>query len=214
MTRSFECVVTGQYHSLGTHGTVPTLKTYTAKFILPSQEAALSVICKHLLNPYLRKHYPDFIRFRTHELVSITVHGRKPDPAVLQMGIEEMNIEELSDFCILRQIMIDPYKHSDLAQVKELIQERWREKRLAQKDMNESKDRAAKADEDFLRELNQLPKERGELEVNVNELKATQAAKNHGQPDSAVGVAHTPPEEALFPAEINADPLGDFVKND
>ena len=89
---------------------------YVAKFVLPTPEAALSVICKHLLDPYLRKHYDDYARFRSHKITSIVTNGRPPDPAVLNIPIDEQGVAELADFCLLRNIFIDPYKHKNLEQ--------------------------------------------------------------------------------------------------
>jgi hypothetical protein len=166
----FKCVVEGQYHALHENAGTPTLRKYSAEFTLPSQEAALSVICKHLLTPYLEKKYPDFIRFRTHELKSITLVGYTPDPSVLQIGIDEMSVKELSDFCILRQILIDPYKYPDLERTKEIVAEMWRTKR--QEKTDEKVTEAEDAINDLL-SLNELDIPTKELKVNLNEQKAS-----------------------------------------
>lgn len=189
--RQFKVTVEGQYHALHTSGN-PTLKRYVAEFILPSQEAALSIICKHLLNPYLHKNYPDFIRYRTHELKSIVVVGRAPDPAVLQMSIDEMSMAELSDFCILKQILIDPYKHANLAAARELVQTTWSTKR--QRILEKESGKTAQEEKEIaeLLQQNKLPPQQDSVGVSVNERKATAAAVRADTP----GPKKTSPIEA------------------
>ena len=139
--RLFEITVAGQYYGANETTGVATTKNYTARFTLPSQEAALSIICKHLLTPYLKKNYPDFARFRTHKIVSIIVKGRQPSKGVLQMAFEDMTVAELSDFCILRQILIDPSKHSNLDKVREEVRKIW-ENRIAQQKQDQKTGKA------------------------------------------------------------------------
>lgn len=135
--RRFTFTTEGIYY--GAHGQtgLPVTKPYIAKFVLPSQEAALSTIVKHLLKPYLRKNYPDFASVRTHRITSMDHTGRLPDPKVNQMAFEDMEINDLSDFCILNQIFIDPYKHKNFEecrdQVVKIYQSRSDEKKLAKK---------------------------------------------------------------------------------
>lgn len=165
--RHFECTVQGQYQSISTHSTQPTLRNYTASFILPSPEAALSIICRHLLAPYLRKNYPDFVRVRTHKLVSMVAHGRTPDTSVLQMSIEDMNISQLSDFCILKQILIDPYKHADFQKVKELVINEWNTKRLVAKEEAKTVEDKNKKEAEALLALNGLPVDDAPLSIQI-----------------------------------------------
>lgn len=175
--RSFEFTVEGQYY--GAHGEtgLPVVKQYTAQFTLPSQESALSIICKHLLSPYLQKKYSDFVRFRTHRITNMVTTGRKPDSAVLQMPIEEMSIAQLSDFCLLKQIFIDPYKHSSLQLCREQVMKVYHE-RLNQAKANQASGEAERIKEvNDLLELNQLPKipKDGFVPVSVNEQRVAAA---------------------------------------
>lgn len=196
----FEVVVSGQYHALSVVSGTPTLKTYRETFVLPSQEAALSNICKHLLSPRLKKVHADFIRYRTHKLESITLKGYTPNVDVLQLDIDEMNISELSDFCILRQLMIDPYKHGvkDIFQIRELVRKSYQTKRQAAKDMVDSKIGIANAEAETLRKANDLPPEDTETKININEHKATQAVKAKETQTETVPV---PGEETVIPAD-------------
>lgn len=182
--RSFEIVVEGQYSAIGDITGTPTIKHYLAKFVLPSQEAALSVICKHLLAPYLRKTHRDFIRYRTHKLVSITAIGRKPDTEVLQMSIEDMSVGQLSDFCILKGIMIDPYKHQDVVVTRERIAEAWRLQRQVRKEADNSKAGDQQKEVDALLNANDLPKETDTVQVNLREREVTAAAQVKINPGS------------------------------
>lgn len=186
--KHFEVVVRGQYHAMNAVSGTPTLKTYKEEFILPSQEAALSNICKHLLTPRLKKVHGDFIRYRTHELVSITLKGYKPNADVLQEDIDDMDLLQLSDFCILRQLMIDPYKHAakDIGVIREMVKKAYSAKRQMSKDMRESKNAVANNEADTLRKANDLPPESMDgPRVTINEHKVTQAAQAR-QPATSV----------------------------
>lgn len=210
--KQFEIVVRGQYHSLHEASGTPTLKNYTAKFILPTQEAALSTVCRHLLAPYLRKHYPDFIRFRTHELVSITLVGYKPNPEVLQMAIDEMTLPQLFDFCVLKEILIDPYKHykspGDLPALRDKITEAWRAKRQNIKDLEESKDAFSQKEADELLELNELPPASGTdgPGINVNEQIASRNANTKSSDTNPATGTETLESDESLPPIIDDEP--------
>lgn len=207
--RHFIVAVEGQYIALGEASGVPTVKNYRMEFNLPSQEAALSVICKHLLAPALRKKYSDFIRYRTHKLVSINAIGRKPDTGVLQMGIDEMSIDQLSDFCILRNILIDPYRHTDLPLTREKVAEAWRAQRQSRQEAQASGATKEQKDIDSLLAANKLEKEGETPQVNINE----RVAVAPGKPEAHSSVALQDPIEAdekLPPFEPDAKmPNGD-----
>lgn len=176
--KSFHVTVRGQYQSLHEGSGVPSLKPYDETFILPSQEAALSNICKHLLAPRLRKKHSDYIRYRTHELTGIKLIGYSPDRDVLQMGIDEMDILQLHDFCILRQIMIDPYKHAskDIFALRAMVQKAYTEKRVASKEKETSKEGAQQKEADALRKINDLEPTATDPVININEKKLSNAA--------------------------------------
>ena len=176
-TRNYEITVQGQYYGVHDATGSPTIKSYVAKFILPSQEAALSAICKYLLDPYLRKHYADYAKFRSHRITSVIVNGRPPDPAVLQMAFDDMGVRDLSDFCILKQIMIDPYKHKDLEACRIEVKRVW-EARVSQMKADEKSGAAKeKVEVDALLKMNELPKSGDAPEININEQKIFKAAE-------------------------------------
>ena len=207
MNKSFEVTVRGQYQALSDHGGAPALKGYEEIFTLPSQEAALSNICKHLLSPRLKKKHSDYIRFRTHELAGIKLVGYNPNREVLQMGIDEMNLLELHDFCILRQIMIDPYKHAskDIFAIRTMVQTAYTEKRLAEKESAISKEGVAAKEADALRRANDLPPASSDPVIDINAHKATRAAQS--EPES--------PKLAPAAAEdLGDEPLPEFVNDD
>lgn len=206
LKRNYEITVQGQYY--GAHDTTgtPTVKNYVAKFVLPSQEAALSVICKHLLDPYLRKHYQDFARFRSHKITSVVVNGRPPDAAVLQMSFEDMGVRDLSDFCILKQIFIDPYKHKDLEKCRQAVREEW-ELRISQAKADQVSGASAEnAEVEALLKLNELPPKSETPLINVNEqrigaalAKAAVDPRPSLSPES-ITTAAIPADEPLPPA--------------
>lgn len=219
--RYFKFTVEGQYIALHDAGS-KTLKRYSASFTLPSQEAALSIICKHLLDDTLTKKYQDYIKFRTHAVTSMEVVGRSPDREVLSMDPDEMNREQLSDFCILKSLMIDPYKHGDLTHCREVVKAQWRLKRLAQKEKEEHKDAGAQKEVDALRELNDLGPEEQGIKVNVNAQKAAGPA-NAGPTAPPLNVPRetsqdAPPNPNRLPSTTaipgeNDDPLPPFVED-
>ena len=175
--RNFGVEVRGQYYAAHTATGVATIKQYTANFVLPSQEAALSVICKYLLDPYLRTHYEDYAKFRTHKITNVKVNGRPPNGAVLQMAFADMGIADLADFCILKHIFIDPYQHKDLEKVRADIQQIW-ESRIAQTKADANSGvKHEKELADHLLKLNKLPMSGAYPEININEQKILSKAK-------------------------------------
>lgn len=206
--RYFKFTVSGQYIALHEAG-AKTLKRYTQEFVLPSQEAALSIICKHLLDEKLQKYYSDYIKFRTYTIISTEIIGRSPNRDVLQMGVEEMNREQLSDFCILRGIMIDPYKHGDLAHCREVVAAEWRLKRLAKKEEETSKNAEVNKEVDELRKLNGLPPNSDEFQVNINAQLATKIAQNPG-----VANPNRIPSSQITPGEMDGSPLPPVVEDE
>lgn len=199
--KHFEVTVRGQYQAIGEHTGVPTIKHYEEIFQLPSHEAALSTICKHLLSPRLKKTHADYIRFRTHELSGIKMVGYTPNTSVLQMGIDDMNIKELFDFCVLRQIMIDPFKHAkdDIFAIRAMVQKAYSEKRLAAKEKATSETGAESTEIDKLRKQNDLPPASSEPVINVNEQRITADAKAAAVNNSKQSASETTGPEADEP---------------
>lgn len=199
--KSFKVTVRGQYQALGAQTGVPAIKFYEETFILPTQEAALSNICKHLLSPRLKKTHADFIRFRTHELVGIDLVGYTPNKAVLNDSIDDMNLLDLHDFCILNQIMIDPYKHAskDIFAIRAMVQKAYSEKRQAKKDQAESAQGAATKEADALRKANDLPPTATDPVININEKKLSNEA-------AAVAVSAAPTADQQIGPEAD-EPL-------
>lgn len=207
--RSFCFTVEGKYY--GAHGAtgLPVVKLYVAKFILPSQEAALSVIVRHLLIPYLTKNYADFGSLRTHHITSMVTEGRLPDSKVLQMSFDDMEIQDLSDFCILKQIFIDPYKHKNFEQCREqvmkIFQSRTDEKAMAKKS---GKDVEQKEIDELLK-LNNLPRVDTSI-PNVNMQKQNVALKpRDGRIEETVGA---PRAEAAIEQPEGLAGLPDMVE--
>ena len=215
---SFVVVVSGQYHAMSDVTGTPVLKNYTEAFTLPSQEAALSNICKHLLSPRLKKTHSDFIRFRTHELISIKLQNYTPNTAVLQMMIDDMNILELYDFCILQKLLIDPYVHAskmDIYKLRQLVQTAYNKKRQAEKSARSDKNAPEKAAGDQLREMNDLPPVADGVELNTNEQRVHKGVQT-AQPAAGVvtGEGRIGPEadEPLPPEEPDNGPDSESLR--
>ena len=141
-----------------TGGNGVTLAYYKVKFVLPSLDSALSTIIKHLLKPKLLSLYPDFTDYRTHELTEVKLVGDSPDASILRIPVEKMSFEQLSDLCVLRVLLCDPYKYSSIMEARVAVAEALRLK-------NEEAESLARVDEENaeknkLLELNQMdPKE-------------------------------------------------------
>ena len=148
-----------------------------------------------------RKNYPDYARFRSHRVTGISTKGKAPDRAVLQMSFDDMTAEQLSDFCILNRIAIDPYEHEDLDKCREDIKTIY-QARLAQARADRENGKATgKIKVDRLLEMNELPPEEENVKVNINEQKllkkpmvAVPPAEAPAEP-VAVDDAPLPPEE-------------------
>lgn len=169
--RIYSITVAGQYMSVGDASGSKTLRKYEATFKLLSMEAALSVIVSKLLEIKLRKTYPDYVTYRTHKITKVEVEGPKPSAEVLGMVLEKMSLEQLADFCILREIQVDPYKCegkevmngdqktvlSALAVARQTVVDRWNDKRALMADQEVEK--TARMEDDDLLSLNGLDRE-------------------------------------------------------
>jgi len=210
MNRYFKAVVAGQYYALGSITGTSSVKSYEVEFTLPSQEAALSVICKHLLTPALTKKYPDFIRFRTHQLISLTLFGHKPNPEVLQMSFDEMSLDQLFDFTVLKQIMVDPFKQKGtLAEVREKISSAYQIKRSSIKLEVTETELASNKEIESLLEINKLPKKSDGLKINVNEQIAVSTTKKSKMTSTPI-VESIPTDDEPLPPIVNDEPKADI----
>lgn len=108
--RIYKITLEGQYMSIGDASGSKVIKKYSAEFKLLSMEAALSVIVSKLLDSKLRQTYEGYVTYRTHRIVKVEVEGPKPNADVLSQAIEGMSMAQLTDFCILRELPVDPAK--------------------------------------------------------------------------------------------------------
>lgn len=177
--RTFTFIVEGQYYGAHHSTGLPVIRGYKSEFKLKSLEGALSVIVKYLLEPFLTKHYEDYGRFRTHKITAMQVDGPLPSSAVLQKSFDEMTANELTDFCIIKRIFIDPHKHKDLEKCRQEVMKIY-QNRMDQKKHDEKSGRAAEEKEiDALLELNNIPK-LDPTAPNINMQRAGAALKNAG----------------------------------
>lgn len=158
----YHVTVEGQYYA-NIDGRKAILD-YKEVFKLPSMNMALSVIRNELLHERLRSSAKHYTGFRTYKITHVETVGeqRKPEPSVLNLPIEQMNVQQLSDFCILRGFSFDPHSIGDIldarAQVLKLNQVYLTERMKNR----EAEHEIEKANE--LRALNELPtKEAGGL---------------------------------------------------
>jgi hypothetical protein len=208
MERSFSFNLEGQYFAAHNATGLPVIKNYQASFKLLSMEAALSVIVKYLLDPYLTKHYPDYGRFKTHKIVGMQVYGKAPNPQVLQLSFDDMTVNELADFCIIKRIFIDPHKHKDLQKVRMEVSKIY-QNRVDQKRQDEKTGKAQEQKEiDALLALNDIPKLDPNM-PNINMQRAGAALKNAGDGRAVEKVGYeaiAPTHKATLPSE-STDPV-------
>jgi hypothetical protein len=204
--RRFTFQVEGKYYGSHDQTGLPVIKTYIGKFVLPSQEAALSVIVRFLLKPYLTKNYPDFASIRTHRITSMDTEGRLPDPKVNQMAFEDMEIADLSDFCILNQIFIDPYKHKNFEQCREQVMKMYQSRSDEKKMLKKTGKDVELKEVDELLKLNNLEPLEEEFSMGAQRIGAALKNRGDGRVTESVGAQHMPTPRS--PLE-NTPPLAD-----
>lgn len=155
----FNVTVAGQYYA-NIDGR-KTFLPYKEVFKLNSLDSALSIIKNKLLFDRLHKTCKNFTGFRTHEIVGVTSSGaqREPDKGVLNLPIEQLHMQQLQDFCLLRGFPIDPSTAGTIDDARALVL-------AANLDWASDQQRvaAAKAEldkENELRALNDLAPKRG-----------------------------------------------------
>lgn len=90
--KGYKVVVQGDYYaSAPGHGKM--VKRYKVEVMLPSMDRALSVIKNKILQPLLKNKLPDYLSFRTYEIVSYEAVGGVKSPTNIPVHI--MNRPEL-----------------------------------------------------------------------------------------------------------------------
>lgn len=148
----YEVTVEGQYFTGD-----KKLRRYVEKFTLVSMDRALSVIKKSLLHPRLAQKYDDYKTYRTHRITETRVLGTAPNQKVLSIPLESMSFEQLSDFAVLRGLMVDPYKYSTIVQAREAVGKAWADEQVRLTVKAEKAEAESEAVE--LRKLNNIPDE-------------------------------------------------------
>lgn len=200
----FKATVRGQYYCVQTASTTQSVKNYEVDFILPSQEAALSTICKYLLDRKLKDTYPDYAKFRTHQLVNLELHNHKPDQAVLQMAIEDMSLAQLFDFTVLKKISVDPYRQKGtLPEIRALITSAYSNQKASQKENLSPAEQKEAKELDAILKANKISKDPAGMPISVAPV---------------VGVKNNNAARPSAPAEIapeneDAGPLPGFVED-
>lgn len=112
----YEVTVEGQYVT-----TERKTKKYIHTFVLNRLDRALAVIKKHLLDVKLREKYEDYKTYRTHAISATKRIGRQPDSSVLNMPLSRMTAQQLSDFCLLNALALDPADIPDIKLARERV---------------------------------------------------------------------------------------------
>jgi hypothetical protein len=196
--RIYKITVEGQYMSIGDASGSKVIKKYQAEFRLQSMEAALSVIVSKLLDLKLKQMYPDYVTYRTHRIIRVEVEGPKPSTAVLSMAIEQMSMQQLADFCILRELQVDPLHLADIGKAREMVSKSWDEKRARMKDEAAAKQDSQK-DDDLLA-LNELTRDEAPVKLIFAPAALSTEAHTPGAPVVERVANPVEPSDAPLPA--------------
>lgn len=96
--RVFTATVEGEYYASSEGGkSTATIKRYRIQVRIPEnvQDKAMSVILNNLLEPSLKKNYPDHIRYRTYEITAMVCDE---DPTVTTDNPDFMTRGQLLDY--------------------------------------------------------------------------------------------------------------------
>lgn len=117
--KGFKVTVEGDYYSkyADNDGHVQKkVKKYRLVVLLPQIEAALSVIRNYLLEPALKKKYPNYTKYRTHVIKNIeTLDGRPVQ------DVRYMNVSQLQDYIEINGLPIDVSVLTAVQELREAI---------------------------------------------------------------------------------------------
>lgn len=121
-TMPYKVKVTGQYIARSIQSPEEkTLRPYTVEVIVPAAENVLSVIKNKLLGPKLYATYPDYVRFRTHHILTITPLDAASKAKMEEVPLEYMDRESLLGVIKLHKLKIDARFFPDLFKLREAV---------------------------------------------------------------------------------------------
>ena len=115
--KGYRVKVRGEYFAQSKDSNATIRKNYEAEFNLPDLEKALSVIVGKLLAPALRKKYPDYKAYRTHEIINTTPIGG----AAPSNNIAYMNREALARYVKDNQVPLDAEDYVDVTHLRDAV---------------------------------------------------------------------------------------------
>ncbi len=110
--------VRGDYFAAAA-GNRKIIARYELEVKLPTMDRALSIIKNKLLDPLLKRKYPDYINYRTHEMVSFKALGSAGDPKHLPLHLQGR--EQLIEHIEKKKLAIDPIIYPELTGLRKAI---------------------------------------------------------------------------------------------
>lgn len=116
--KGFRVVVFGEYYALSPMGKGKIRKPYELAFNVPALEGALSLIATKLLDAALKKHYPDAVKFRTHEIKSVEALSSDTPPT---NSLQYMDRPRLERWAVENKVPIKLDEYTKLADLRETL---------------------------------------------------------------------------------------------
>lgn len=110
-----ECIV---YSDAADRSKGKMTKPYEIKVRLKSLDSALSIIKNRVLEPVLRKKFPEYYKFRTHEILDVVPLG---DTSERADQIDAMNRQQLLKFIKDEGLPVDPSLFKKIGKLREAI---------------------------------------------------------------------------------------------
>ncbi len=145
----YRITVEGQYFVATGEGKGKAIKRYNIVINLPSMDCALSIIKNKILNVVLAKKYPDYVSYRTHEIIDV-----KPFGNVTQVTatLWQMNRETVESYIHENELPVKAHIYETLMALRQAVE-------MSESDPDNFLLTQEKAEKDFkltqsLRELN------------------------------------------------------------
>ncbi len=114
--QGFRVVVFGEYYALAPMGQGKVRKPYEIPFNVPALEGALSLIATKLLDVALKRHYPDAIKFRTHEIKSVEALSADTPPTT---SLQYKDRDRLERHVHEHKVPLNPAEYPKLEHLRE-----------------------------------------------------------------------------------------------
>jgi|TARA_R100000656_G_scaffold33144_4_gene28515 hypothetical protein len=95
------------------------LKSYKFDINMPTMDSALSVIKNKILDVVLKKKYPDYVSYRTHQIMNVVAFG---DVAQQKAVLWQMNRTTILSYIQENELPVEPEIFETLMELREAVQ--------------------------------------------------------------------------------------------